>query len=140
MDGKIRQPMFSAIVLSRTEDVVVSVQSAYLPAQSVPLSDHYMFAYRVRITNESDQSVQLMSRQWLIMDAHGRKRKVEGEGVVGLQPILAPGESHEYISGCDFKTPIGQMKGYFFMRRRIDNSEFKVRIPTFSMATLAALN
>ena len=140
MDGKIRMPMFSEQVSTRTEDVVVSVQTAYIPAQSSPVTDIYMFAYRIRITNESAHTVQLLRRQWLISDAYGRKRRVEGDGVVGLQPVLAPGESHEYLSGCDFQSPIGQMRGYYFMQRKSDGQEFKVRIPTFSMCTPATLN
>ena len=140
MNGKIRHPMFSQVVSSRTEDVIVSVETAYMPAQSNPLGDVFMFAYRIRITNESTQTVQLLRRQWLISDAYGAKRKVEGDGVVGQQPILAPGETHEYISGCDFRSPIGQMKGYFFMLRKGDPTEFKVRIPTFTMATPHTLN
>ncbi len=134
--------MFSEVVSSRTEDVVVSVQTAYLPAQSNPSTEHYMFIYRVRITNESDINIQLVSRQWFITDAYGRKRKVEGEGVVGEQPVLAPGESHTYVSGCDFKTPIGQMKGFFNMMRcgQGPNPYFNVRIPTFSMCLPSILN
>ncbi len=140
MDGKIRQPMFSQVVIRRTEDVLVSVETAFLPAQSDPTKDHFTFAYRIRITNESAETVQLLRRMWLITDAYGRKRKVEGDGVVGLQPILAPGESHEYISGCDFISPIGQMKGYFTMVRKRDGSEFKAQVPTFTMATPPTLN
>ncbi|HEX2900910.1 MAG TPA: Co2+/Mg2+ efflux protein ApaG, partial [Bacteroidia bacterium] len=102
--------------------------------------DHFVFAYRIIITNESAHTVQLLRRQWLITDALGRKRKVEGDGVVGLQPILAPGQTHEYVSGCDFKTPIGQMKGHYVMVRRDNHQEFKVRIPKFTMATHVALN
>jgi ApaG protein len=132
--------MFSEFVNSRTADVIVSVQTAYLPTQSTPESGHYMFAYRVRITNASSETVQLLRRKWLIVDAMGQKRKVEGDGVVGLQPILAPGESHEYISGCEFHTPIGQMRGWYYMVRKGDPTEFKVRIPTFTMATPATNN
>lgn len=132
--------MFTGAVSSRTDDVVVSVQTAYLPAQSAPQIPQYMFAYRVRITNESSETVQLRRRLWLITDGYGHKRKVEGDGVVGQQPVLAPGETHEYISGCDFQTPIGQMRGYFYMQRLLDGTEFRVRIPTFVMAMPAALN
>jgi ApaG protein len=140
MDGKLKQPMFSEVVSSRTEDVMVSVQTAYLPTQSNPSTDQYMFAYRIRITNESAQTVQLLRRMWIITDAYGRRRKVEGEGVVGQQPILAPGETHEYMSGCDFVSPVGQMRGYFYMVRKGQAGEFKVRIPTFTMATPSTLN
>jgi ApaG protein len=65
---------------------------------------------------------------------------VEGEGVIGLQPILAPGQSHEYMSGCDFKTPLGQMRGWYIMVRRDNQEEIKVRIPKFTMATPVVLN
>ncbi|MBK9448053.1 MAG: Co2+/Mg2+ efflux protein ApaG [Bacteroidetes bacterium] len=132
--------MFSEVVSIRTEDVIVSVQSAYLPEQSNPAMDHFMFAYRIRITNESSFTVQLLRREWFITDAVGRKRKVEGDGVIGLQPILAPGQTHEYVSGCDFKTPLGQMRGFYGMVRRDNHAEFKVRIPKFTMATPVALN
>jgi ApaG protein len=137
---KLTLLMFSELISIRTEDVIVSVQSAYLPEQSNPAMDHFMFAYRVRITNESAYTVQLLRREWFITDAVGRKRKVEGEGVIGLQPILAPGQSHEYMSGCDFKTPLGQMRGWYIMVRRDNQEEIKVRIPKFTMATPVALN
>jgi ApaG protein len=127
--------MFSEFVNCRTADVIVSVQTAYLPTQSTPEANHFMFAYRVRITNASTSTVQLRRRKWLIVDAYGRRRRVEGDGVVGQQPVLAPGESYEYISGCDFPTPIGQMKGSYYMVQKGDTAEFKVRIPTFTMAT-----
>ncbi len=132
--------MFSEVVSSRTMDVVVSVQTAYAVEQSSPEMHHFMFAYRVTITNESDYPVQLMRRLWIITDAHGRKRKVEGEGVIGQQPIIMPGQSHEYVSGCDFKTPLGQMKGYYYMVRTSDDANLKVRIPTFVMASPFVLN
>lgn len=132
--------MFSEVVSSRTAGVVVTVQTVFIPEQSNPGQDHYMFAYRITITNESDHTVQLLRRQWLITDATGQKRKVEGDGVVGQQPVLAPGQSHEYMSGCDFRTPIGQMQGHYVMVRRDTRQEFKVRIPKFVMAYAAALN
>lgn len=132
--------MFSEVVSSRTMDVVVSVQTAYAVEQSNPEMNHFMFAYRVTITNESDYPVQLLRRQWHITDAHGHKRRVDGEGVIGQQPIIMPGQSHEYVSGCDFKTPLGQMKGYYFMVRLTDNAQLKVRIPTFVMASPFVLN
>lgn len=133
--------MFSEVVSSRTADVIVSVQTAYLPGQSSPETDSYTFAYRIRITNESSEPVQLQRRFWLITDAYGRRQKVEGEGVVGQKPLLLPGQSHEYVSGCEFKTCIGNMRGYYVMART-DNrdQEFKVRIPSFTMATPHTLN
>lgn len=133
--------MFSEVVSSRTADVIVSVQTAYLPGQSNPELESYTFAYRIRITNESTEPVQLVRRAWLITDGVGRKRKVEGEGVVGQKPVLLPGQSHEYVSGCEFKTCIGNMRGYYVMTHPSDREqEFKVRIPSFTMATPHTLN
>ena len=132
--------MFSEVVSSRTLDVVVSVQSAYAAEQSSPEMNHYMFAYRVTITNESNDPVQLLRREWMITDAHGHKRKVKGDGVIGQQPVIMPGQSHSYVSGCDFKTPIGQMRGYYFMQRMSDDANLKVRIPTFTMTSPFILN
>jgi ApaG protein len=132
--------MFSEVVSSRTRDVIVSVQTAYVPAQSSPGSDHYVFAYRISITNESRDTVQLLRREWHITDAYGRKRHVEGDGVVGLQPVLPPGHTHEYVSGCDFQTPVGQMHGHYEMVDLVSKVAFKVKIPTFTMATPLILN
>ncbi|MEM7035800.1 MAG: Co2+/Mg2+ efflux protein ApaG [Bacteroidota bacterium] len=125
---------------TKTEGVLVSVRSAYVKEQSSPHLEHFVFAYKVRIVNESAHTVQLIGRKWLISDATGRKRMVTGEGVIGQQPILAPGESHEYISGCDFPTPIGQMHGFYFMERQVDGAELKVRIPRFTMVVPYLLN
>lgn len=131
--------MFSNNTSIRTEGVLVSVRSAYVAAQSNPHLEHYVFAYKVLIRNESDTTVQLLRRQWFIRDAMGRVQQVDGEGVVGQKPVLAPGESHEYMSGCDFHTPIGQMHGFYFMVRP-DGTEFKVRIPRFTMVYPTILN
>jgi ApaG protein len=132
--------MFSEVVTSRTKDVIVSVQTAYVPAQSNPGNDQYVFAYRITITNDSTETVQLLRRHWIITDAYGRKRKVDGDGVVGLQPILSPGQVHEYVSGCDFQSPVGQMRGNYDMVSLDSNAAFKVRIPTFTMVCPIAMN
>ena len=131
--------MFSNNTSIRTEGVLVSVRTAYVTAQSNPRLDHYVFAYKILIRNESDTTVQLLRRQWFIKDATGKTQVVDGEGVVGQKPVLAPGESHEYMSGCDFGTPIGQMHGHYFMVRP-DGTEFKVRIPKFTMVHPSILN
>jgi ApaG protein len=132
--------MFSEVISSRTRDVIISVQTAYVPAQSSPGSEHFVFAYRITITNDSSETVQLLRRSWHITDAYGRKRHVEGDGVVGQQPVLPPGQSHEYVSGCDFQTPIGQMRGHYTMVSLVTRDEFKARIPTFTMASPLILN
>ncbi|KXZ56982.1 hypothetical protein GPECTOR_1g887 [Gonium pectorale] len=99
-----------------TGGIRVTVQSFYLPTKSAPSAGRYMFAYHIVIANESsDTIVQLRSRHWLIMDATGRTEEVRGPGVVGEQPILLPGKSHEYTSGCPLATPQGSMEGSYTM-------------------------
>lgn len=131
--------MFSEITSTKTEGVVVSVRTAYVQDQSSRQLEHFVFAYKITIHNESDSTVQLLRRKWFIKDALGRVHTVAGEGVVGQKPILLPGESHEYMSGCDFRTPIGQMYGHYVMVRT-DGTEFKVRIPKFTMIAPFVLN
>lgn len=131
--------MFSSATSIRTEGVLVSVRTAYVAAQSSPELDHYVFAYKILIRNESDATVQLMRRQWHIKDALGGVEVINGDGVVGQQPVLKPGDSHEYMSGCDFRTPVGAMQGYYFMVKP-DGTEFRVRIPKFTMVYPVLLN
>jgi ApaG protein len=132
--------MFSDINSTKTEGVLVSVSTAYVIEQSSPHLDHFMFAYQITILNESSDTVQLLRRRWLIKDGYGVVRVVEGEGVIGRQPILKPGEEHEYISGCEFTTPIGKMSGHYTMVRHSDGTEFDVRIPDFVMVAPFTLN
>jgi ApaG protein len=131
--------MFSDTTSTKTQGVVVTVRTAYLPEQSSRQLEHYVFAYKILIQNESDAPVQLLRRKWFIKDALGREHIVAGDGVVGQQPLLLPGESHEYISGCDFTTPIGQMHGFFYMAKA-DGAEIRVRIPKFTMVANFVLN
>ncbi len=109
------------------------VSTEFQPDYSNPAHSHYVFTYRVVIENNSDYTIQLVRRHWIIADSFGETREVEGEGVVGQQPILEPGESHEYVSGCNLKTGIGKMVGTYKMRRIVDNKEFLVNIPEFTM-------
>ncbi|WP_269900715.1 Co2+/Mg2+ efflux protein ApaG [Paenalcaligenes faecalis] len=95
------------------DDIVVNVTPQYLPDQSEPDNQHYVFAYRVVVRNNSAQAVQLISRHWVITDGTQRVQEVRGLGVVGKQPLIAAGESFEYSSGCPLPTPIGTMKGEF---------------------------
>ncbi len=131
--------MFSNLSSIETEGIRVDVQTAWIKDQSNPGLDHYVFAYKVRITNESPFEVQLISRKWLITDGLGQKREVLGEGVIGQQPILSPGRQHEYISGCSFETPVGKMKGYYYMVRT-DGNSLRVRIPEFTLVVPHLLN
>jgi ApaG protein len=114
-----------------TKGIKITVQSVYMPRKSRPAQNSFYHAYKIVIENLSQETVQLMRRHWFICDSNGIKREVEGEGVVGQQPILAPGESHEYSSWCPLMTDVGKMYGTFLMRKDIDNRLFKVVVPEF---------
>lgn len=86
---------------------------SYLPQQSAPSESRYCWAYRIRIVNESVRALQLRTRHWVIVDGEGQRREVDGEGVVGQQPLLAPGQSFEYTSWCPLETHWGTMEGWF---------------------------
>jgi ApaG protein len=116
------------------------VLTEFQPEYSSPAQAHYVFTYKISIENCSEYTVQLLRRHWFIYDANGSLREVEGEGVVGQQPVLEPGETHEYISGCNLKTGIGKMKGTYLMERVVDAKQFRVRIPEFTMIVPYRLN
>ncbi|MDN3586654.1 Co2+/Mg2+ efflux protein ApaG [Pedobacter aquatilis] len=128
------------MVTAITDGVQVSVETIYQPEYSNPANEHFMFAYRIEISNLSDYPVQLMRRQWFIFDSNSSRREVEGEGVVGLQPIIQPGESHVYVSGCNLKTDMGSMQGTYLMNRLVDDAEFEVEIPEFQLIAPYRLN
>jgi ApaG protein len=123
-----------------TEGVKISVETIFQPEYSNPANEHYMFAYKINIENLTDYSVQLMRRHWFIFDSNGTRREVEGEGVVGQQPVIDPGQSHEYVSGCNLKTDMGKMEGSYEMRRLVDDEEFEVIVPNFNMIAPYKLN
>lgn len=123
-----------------TEGVKVTVTTNYLPDYSSPVQQHFVFAYRIKIENNSEFTVKLMRRHWYIHDATGQMREVEGEGVVGQQPTLEPGEMHEYVSGCNLKTGIGKMRGTYLMERMVDGRQFDVTIPEFTLVVPYKLN
>jgi ApaG protein len=119
-----------------TEDITISVRPVYIDSQSDPLVQKFVFAYFVRIENRSQQNVQLLRRHWFINHAGGRVEEVEGEGVVGKQPTIAPGASHEYNSFCILETFEGSMEGTYLMQR--SNGEyFRVTIPRFTLRAMA---
>lgn len=128
------------MVTKITDGVKVSVETIYQPEYSNPANEHYMFAYKVNIENLSEYTVQLLNRQWVIFDSNGAHRKVEGEGVVGEQPVIEPGDTHEYVSGCNLKTDIGSMKGSYEMKRVVDGERFHVNIPEFYLIPPYKLN
>lgn len=115
-----------------TRDITVSVQPFYLDDQSEPDEAHYVWAYKVTIANESRDTVQLINRHWTITDALGQVQEVKGPGVVGEQPVLRPGDTYEYTSGCPLNTPSGIMVGNYEMIST-GGDRFDVGIPAFSL-------
>jgi ApaG protein len=128
--------VFTAI----TQGIKVSVTSEYQAEYSNPLKAHYVFTYRIVIENQSDFTIQLRRRRWFIFDSCGTTTEIEGQGVIGQEPVLAPGQSHQYVSGCHLQSDIGKMKGTYVMERLIDRSEFSVMIPSFTMVVPYRLN
>ena len=111
-------------------DIRVEVVTRYLPEQSDPESDRYVFSYAITITNIGSIAAQLISRHWLITDAEGKVQEVRGLGVVGNQPLLQPGEKFEYASGSALETPVGTMKGTYQMVAA-DGTQFEAEISEF---------
>ena len=116
----------------KTRSICVSVTPEYLPEQSEPEDGRYFWAYHVVIANQGEETVQLLNRRWKITDSLGRTEEVHGPGVVGEQPVLKPGQSFEYTSGCPLQTPSGIMVGSYEMLRG-DGERFDVAIPAFSL-------
>jgi ApaG protein len=117
---------------ANTRGIAVSVEPAYLDARSSPESSQYFWAYRVIIENQGRETVQLLSRHWMISNARGELTEVKGPGVVGEQPVLKPGESYEYTSGAPLNTPSGMMGGAYLMESE-SGERFDIEIPTFSL-------
>jgi ApaG protein len=122
-----------------TKDIRVEVLSRYVSEQSRPLEDEWVFQYTVRITNQGLETVQLISRHWIITDGHDRTREVKGPGVVGEHPILAPGESFKYSSWCPLATPTGFMHGTYQMSSA-DGGKFDIEIAPFGMKASYRVN
>ena len=122
-----------------TDGVTVRVSVSYLPEQSEPERGRWFWAYHIRLENEGDETVQLLTRHGVITDGRGARHSVEGEGVVGEQPVIEPGASFDYVSGCPLATPSGAMQGSYQMVRE-DGAVFAVEIPRFSLFAPAVLN
>jgi ApaG protein len=116
-----------------TRGVRVTIRPFYLADQSDPTEGRYVWAYKVQIENLSPATVQLLKRSWIITDALGREMRVHGEGVVGEQPILEPGESFDYTSGTPLPTPSGFMRGTYHMIVTGTGEEFDAAVPAFSL-------
>jgi len=133
-------------------DVVVSVHTQYIEGQSIAAEKKYVFAYHVDIYNPSHHPVQLLTRHWLITDGDGQLQEVEGDGVVGETPVIAPGDSYQYSSGAVLSTQVGSMSGHYGMRLCLESEDttndesledhlvFNASIPVFTLAVPSALN
>ena len=127
--GAVQQPSTSE---ATTRNIRVSVLAKYDPGRSNPLQNQWFFLYTVNITNEGHDTVQLISRHWVITDGMGEVEEVRGPGVIGKQPVLAPGESFEYTSGCPLTTPFGSMHGTYQMINQSDE-HFDIEIAPFTL-------
>lgn len=123
-----------------SNDIKVSVSCHYNAERSYPLRNHYVFEYHVSIFNEGNIAVQLLNRHWFIFDSGGFFREVQGDGVIGKQPILEPGESHHYKSWCTLKTPIGTMDGKYGFVDLSTLQPFDATIPPFKLVAPFKLN
>ncbi|MEL6704345.1 MAG: Co2+/Mg2+ efflux protein ApaG [Bacteroidota bacterium] len=119
-----------------TEGITIAVRPVYLDGDSEALGGRFVFAYFVRIENDAHGEVQLLRRHWIITDSTGKRTEVEGEGVVGEQPVLGPGDVHEYQSFCVLETFTGTMEGSYLMQRE-NGERFRAQIPRFYFAARA---
>jgi ApaG protein len=124
--------------MKQVNKVDISVETQYLENR-IPDKDKYVFAYKISIQNNGQQSVQLISRYWLITDGNGEKTEVQGDGVIGEQPHIQIGDTFQYTSGAVLDTPVGTMQGYYEMQRE-DGERFQAAINVFSLAVPNAVN
>lgn len=128
------------MVTEVTSGVRISVRTQYKELYSNPYNYQFLFAYYITIENQNDYTVQLLKRKWNIFDSSGEYREIEGDGVVGQQPILEPGDVYEYESACNLVTDMGKMHGTYVFEKVIDGQRFEVSIPEFHMAPSFRLN
>ena len=119
--------------------VLIEVTSEFLQDQSNPEQSLFAFAYHITITNQSEETIQLINRKWIITDANGIVNEVEGKGVIGDQPLILPSHSYHYSSSAILKTPVGCMHGHYGMRNE-DGDKFYASIPVFTLAVPGLLN
>ena len=117
---------------AETAGLIVQVMPVYIDERSDPANSRHFWAYRVTVENRTSDTVQLISRYWHITDCHGHVEEVKGEGVVGEQPLIAPGEAYSYTSGCPLNAPSGIMLGSYTMQRQ-NGETFEIEIPAFSL-------
>ena len=123
-----------------SEGIEVSIETFYQKDYSNPLQNEYMFAYRITIENHNSFPVKLLKRYWEVFDSNSEHRIVEGEGVVGVQPLIMPGKHYQYVSGCHLKSELGKMQGYYTMENIETKDLINVNIPAFKIAAPVKLN
>jgi ApaG protein len=123
-----------------SEGVTISVETFYQPDYSNPANNEFMFAYRITIENNNTFPVKLLRRHWHINDSDGSHKEVEGEGVVGVQPQINPGNNYQYISGCNLRSEMGKMHGTYLMENINSKKQFRVLIPAFEMVVPYKMN
>ena len=123
-----------------SEGIEVSIETFFQKDYSNPLQNEYMFAYRITIENHNSYPVKLLRRFWEIFDSNSEHREVEGEGVVGVQPLIMPGKQYQYVSGCHLKSEMGKMQGFYTMQNIETKELIRVNIPAFKMIAPVKLN
>ncbi|MBL0308812.1 MAG: Co2+/Mg2+ efflux protein ApaG [Bacteroidetes bacterium] len=123
-----------------TAGVEIRVETFYQFAESNSANGEFIHSYRITISNHNAFTVQLLRRKWVILDSYRELKTVEGEGVVGRQPILYPGDSYEYVSGCNLQSPIGRMDGIYIFQNKQSGKEFEVKVPVFRLEAPEILN
>ena len=121
------------MAISKTYQITVTAAPQYIPDQSDPDAERYVFAYTITLENTGTVAAQLISRHWLITDGNSNVQEVRGLGVIGEQPLLRPGEKYEYTSGCQLDTPVGVMRGTYQMMAE-DGTAFEAEIPAFTLS------
>jgi ApaG protein len=120
--------------------VKISVETFYQSEYSNPINSEFMFAYKITIENNNDFPVKLLRRRWSIYDSNGSVKEVEGEGVVGVQPVIAPASAYQYISGCNLRTEMGKMHGTYLLENVNNKKTFNVIIPSFLLQAPFKMN
>ena len=123
-----------------SEGVTVTVETFYQPDYSNPVSNEFMFAYRITLQNNNAFPIKLLRRHWQIFDSNGSHREVEGEGVVGVQPQINPGDQYQYVSGCNLRTEMGKIHRDYLMENLVSLKPFDVKIPVFEMVVPFKMN
>ena len=131
---------FAGMLTEVTAGVRITVEARYEPVLSSPVMDSFIFSYRISISNSNDYPVQLLRRHWFIFDSSAVRREVEGPGVVGEQPVIAPGEEYTYNSACDLRSMRGSMKGFYTMQKHGSKEFIRVSIPEFLLEVPFSMN